>query len=240
MSPSDLTTFLQGVDVEAQAAAFYANAPPLNICRAASLPIHNCLRIPRKPRKDAHITPSTHRPPVLASAHLLLWTTPHSETFQTSLEAGLPETAILKLFKVMSHSLDESTRSNYVAGLLRFTQFCDANNIPEADQMPASEPLLSSFAASSAGLTSEKTLSNWLAGLHYWHVVNGAPWHGADMLHHVRRGFAKLVPPSSKCAKHPPVTIKAMVALKAGLDLSNAFDAAVWAIACIAFWSCCR
>jgi hypothetical protein len=103
--------------------------------------------------------------------------------------------------------------------------------------MPTSEPLLASFAASSAGLTSDKTLSNWLAGLHYWHVVNGAPWHGADMLHHVQCGFAKLVPPSSKRAKRPPVTIKAMVALKAGLNLSNAFDAAVWALACI--WSCC-
>lgn len=240
MSPSDLATFLQGINVDKQAAAFYANAPPVNIWRAASLPIHGHLRIPRKPHKDARITPSSLHPPVLASDHLLLWTTPHSETFQTSLEASLPDTAILNLFKVMLHSLDENTRSNYGAGLLRFTQHCDANNIPEADWMPASEPLLSSFAASAAGLMSEKTLSNWLAGLHYWHVVNGAPWHGADMLHHVRRGFAKLVPPSSKRAKCPPVTIEAMVALRAGLDLSNAFDAAVWAIACIAFWSCCR
>ncbi|KAF9460773.1 hypothetical protein BDZ94DRAFT_1145246, partial [Collybia nuda] len=159
------------------------------------------LRIPRKPRKDAHITPSSHRPPVLASDCLLLWTTPHSKTFQTSLEAGLPDTAILKLFQVMSHSLDESTHSNYGAGLLRFTQFCDTNNIPEVDRMPASESLLSSFAASAAGLTSEKTLSNWLAGLHYWHVINGAPWRGAGVLHHVRQDFAKLVPPSSKWAK---------------------------------------
>jgi hypothetical protein len=31
-----------------------------------------------------------------------------------------------------------------------------------------------------------------------------------------------------------------MVALKAGLDLSNAFNVAVWALACVAFWSCCR
>jgi hypothetical protein len=106
--------------------------------------------------------------------------------------------------------------------------------------MPASESLLSTFAASAAGHLSDKTLASWLAGLHYWHTVNGATWHGNDMLHHVRRGFAKLVPPSSKRAKRPPVTLEAMIALRSGLDLTNAFDAAVWAIAAVAFWSCCR
>jgi hypothetical protein len=105
--------------------------------------------------------------------------------------------------------------------------------------MPASEILLSAFSASAAGAASESALNNWLAGLQYWHVVN-APWHGADMLHHVRRRFAKLVPPSSKQAKRPPVTIEALVALKSGLDLSNTFNAAVWAVASVTFWSCCR
>jgi hypothetical protein len=75
-----------------------------------------------------------------------------------------------------THSLDKNTHSNYGTGLLCFTQFCDTSGVPEVDWMPAAELLL----ASSAGLTSDKTLSNWLAGLHYWH-----PWHGADMLHHV-------------------------------------------------------
>ncbi|TFK24825.1 hypothetical protein FA15DRAFT_680564 [Coprinopsis marcescibilis] len=31
-----------------------------------------------------------------------------------------------------------------------------------------------------------------------------------------------------------------MVSLRAGLDISNPCDAAVWAVAAIAFWSCCR
>ncbi|GLB38818.1 hypothetical protein LshimejAT787_0506830 [Lyophyllum shimeji] len=238
--PDRLTALLDGVDVQAQAAAFYANAPPLDVRRAASLPTDGRIRVPRKPRKDAHITPSFHRPHVLASERVLRWTTPHSEQFQASIEAELPNPAILKLFKVMLFSLDENTRSNYGAGLLRFTQYCDTHHIPEHSRMPASELLLSAFSASAAGSASESALNNWLAGLQYWHVVNGAPWHGSDMLHHVRRGFAKLVPPSSKRAKRPPVTIEALIALRSGLDLSNAFDAAVWAVASVAFWSCCR
>jgi hypothetical protein len=240
MSQSDrLTVFLNGVDVSAQAAAFYANAPPLDLRQVASLPADGRIRLPRT-RKDARIASSSHRPNVLASERVLRWTTPHSEKFQTALEAELPSSSILKLFQVMLFSLDENTRSNYGAGLLRFTQYCDAHSIPEHSRMPASEILLSAFSASAAGSASESALNNWLAGLQYWHVVNGAPWHGSDMLHHVRRGFAKLVPPSSKRAKRPPVTIEALVALKSGLDLSNAFDAAVWAVASVAFWSCCR
>ncbi|KAI5981110.1 hypothetical protein EDD15DRAFT_2337602 [Pisolithus albus] len=87
---------------------------------------------------------------------------------------------------------------------------------------------------------SQKTLNNWLAALHFWHIVNGAPWHGNDMLRHVRRVFTKLVPPSSKRAKRPPVTLEALCILHDRLDLSNTFDASVWALASLAFWSCCR
>jgi hypothetical protein len=234
-----LSFFLKDVDIPAQAAAFYANAPSLDIRHAASLPPDGRIRIPCT-RKDAHIVFSSHRPNVLASERVLRWTTPHSDIFQSALDSQLPSSAILKLFKVMLFSLDENTRSNYGAGLLRFTQYCDSHSIPEHSRMPASEILLSSFAASAAGSVSESALNNWLAGLQYWHVVNGAAWHGSDMLHHVRRGFSKLVPPSSKRAKRPPVTIEALTTLRSGLDLSNAFDASVWAVASVAFWSCCR
>ncbi|KAF8240142.1 hypothetical protein L208DRAFT_1234893 [Tricholoma matsutake] len=177
--------------------------------------------------KDVHIVPSSCRPNVLASERVLRWTTPHSDVFQSSLNSQLSSSAILKLFQVMLFSLDKNTRSNYGAGLLCFTQYCDSPHIPEHSWMLASEILLSSFAASAAGSVSESALNNWLAGLQYWHVVNSATWHGSDMLHHVR----------SKC---PPVIIEALTTLKLGLDLSNTFDAAVWAIALVVFWSCCQ
>lgn len=140
----------------------------------------------------------------------------------------------------MVRSLDTNTRSNYGAGLLRYTQFCDSINIPEAERMPAAEALLSQFAAAFAGTTSEKTLNNWLAGLQFWHVINGARWHGSQLLHHTRRGFSKMVPPSSRRAKRPPVTIDALCILHDHLDLSDSFDVAVCAVALVSFWCCCR
>jgi hypothetical protein len=137
MSQSNhLAVFLDGVDVSTQAAAFYTNAPPLDICHAASLPADGCIHIPQT-RKDAHVTPSSYCPNVLASECVLRWTTPHSDQFQTSLKVELPSSAILKLFQVMLFSLDKNTRSSYGARLLRFTQYCDAHSIPEHSQMPA-------------------------------------------------------------------------------------------------------
>jgi len=165
MSQSDcLTAFLEGVDIPAQATTFYTSAPLLDICYTASLPVDGCICIPWK-RKDACIVPSSHCPNVLASERVLRWTTPYSDTFQVSLEAELPSSSILKLFQVMLFSLDENTHSNYGAGLLHFTQYCNTHSIPEYSCMPASKLLLSAFSASTAGSASESALNNWLAGL---------------------------------------------------------------------------
>ncbi|KAF5381807.1 hypothetical protein D9615_005586 [Tricholomella constricta] len=56
----------------------------------------------------------------------------------------------------------------------------------------------------------------------------------------VKQGVTKLVPESSKLPPKPLATLAHMHALFDGLDMSNAFDAAVWGIASVAFWSCCR
>ena len=104
----------------------------------------------------------------------------------------------------------------------------------------ASEILLTAFAADAAGRVATSTLNTWLSGLRFWHIVNGAPWHTGPMLKQTRKGVRKLVPATSKRRKRPPVTVEHMYALRSGLDLTNSFDAAVWAIACVAFWSCCR
>jgi hypothetical protein len=197
-------------------------------------------RIPRKPRKGNEIALSIYRPHVVAGERLLKWTSPHTQIFRENMSKALPESHLTRLFEVMAFSLDQSTRDGYASGLLRFTQYCDNINIPEVDRMPASEPLLASFIAFHAGKVASSTIDNWLAGLHFWHTINGAQWNGGDILSRAKKGAQKLVPISSKRAKRPPVTIEHLYALRNGLDLSNAFDAAVWSIACIAFWCCCR
>ncbi|KIO12981.1 hypothetical protein M404DRAFT_123531, partial [Pisolithus tinctorius Marx 270] len=195
---------------------------------------------PRRPKPNAIIQPSPWRPHIAASDQLICWSSPHASNFLTSLETHFPSLSVFQLFRVMLQSLDTNTHSNYGAGLLRFTQFCDNLSIPEADRMPVSAELITLFASHHARHFSDKTLNNWLAGLHFWHIVNGAVWNTDDMLRHVWRGFAKLIPPSSKLAKCPPVTLDALCILHDHLNLGNSFDATVWVLASVAFWCCCH
>lgn len=60
------------------------------------------------------------------------------------------------------------------------------------------------------------------------------------MVHHTRRGFLKMVPPSARWAKRPPVTIEALSILYDNLTFSEPADCAVGAAAFTAFWCCCR
>ncbi|PPR03772.1 hypothetical protein CVT26_005787 [Gymnopilus dilepis] len=240
MSDTPLARALAGVDVAAEAGRLRSR---LGSESRALEPQVSARRIkkPRRPRPGNSYTPSALRPHVLASDRLIAWTTPCTLSFRQSLNSLLPSADAYALLQVMLFSLDEDTRSVYGAGPLRFTQYCDSRNIPEEDRMPASEVLLAGFAtAMAAGKVASTTLDNWLAGLHFWHTINGAPWHGHDMLRTVKNGVAKLVPDTSRRAKRPPVTIQHLYALRRGLDLSSSFDAAVWALACIAFWSCCE
>jgi len=160
--------------------------------------------------------------------------------YNNNLHTELSPEAISSLFRVLLVSLDVNTRKNYGSGLLRFTQFCDAERVSEFKRLPASESLLAAFCASWASRVASSKVGTWLAGLHFWHKFHGAPWYGGEILSSIQKGIAKLVPDSSKRTQCPPVTIEHMHSLFDGLDLSNSFDAAVWALACTAFWCCNR
>lgn len=197
-------------------------------------------RKPRKPRAGCEYSPSKYRPLVLAHERIQKWETPCTDEYRR-VQNSISPAGFQKFLEVMLLGLDEGTRSNYGAGLLRFTQFCDTLSIHEEARMPASAHLLAIFAADAAGYNSDGTVNNWLAGLKVWHDVNGTQWNGdSPQMKRVKAGIKKLVPPTSKRAKRPPVTIEHMYALYAMLDLTNCKDAAVWATACVAFWGCCR
>ncbi|KAG2055718.1 hypothetical protein BDR06DRAFT_933241 [Suillus hirtellus] len=230
---------MRGADIEAAAAgSWHSNGSPPQVREAAGATRpYERIRGP----SDESCGPSSYRPSVLASERVLLWTTPHGVTFQNQLEQLYPESCVVKLFFVMAESLDERTRNDYGAGLLHFNQFCDRLSIPEQDRMPASEVLLSIFIADAAGSISGSTANNWLAGLRFWHVINGAQWHGerSECLRHVQRGLRLLAPPNLNL-QHPPITLESLIQLHQGLDYSNTFDTAVLAIACLIFWCGCR
>src|SRR5882724_3094604 len=106
--------------------------------------------------------------------------------------------------------------------------------------MPASEFLLSMFITiHSLGLVGNSAMKTWLEGLCLWHMINDTPWHGSHLLCYPLRGTAKVAPQMSHQAKRDPVMIDHLKALCCHLDLTYAFDIAVFTLACITFWCCC-
>ncbi len=195
-------------------------------------------RKPRKPKPENIIAPSAFRPHVHADERLVFWSAPFIDSVRKSASKILPSEITRLLFNVVIHSVEPGTRSNYGAGLLRYHQFCDRFHIPESHRMPASELVLAAFASAWVGRVGSSTVDNWMAGLRFWHTINSAPWHGDRLLKAACATLGKLQPPPKP--KRPPVTLEHMHALRSGLDLTDAFDAAVFALACTAFWGCRR
>jgi hypothetical protein len=106
--------------------------------------------------------------------------------------------------------------------------------------LPASEPLLCAFAASLASIKSGSAASGIFSGLKTWHTLHDAPWRGSDRLRIVLKGVTALAPASSRKEPRAPVTLDLLIDLRNHLNLSDHFDAAVFAAATTAFWGQCR
>jgi hypothetical protein len=181
--------------------------------------------------------PSPLRPHVLAGDCFLTWMTPYGlNSMDEQLETFSPG-IIARRRIIMSRAVLPKTLGNYTARLIQFTKFCDDLNISEQNRMPASELLLATFVTTcGAGSVAKGAMEQWILGLELWHHINNAPWRGGRLLKCAVQGSAAIAPSSSTEAKRDPVTLQHLQCLCDHLDLSTSFDAAVFAVACIAFF----
>ena len=194
----------------------------------------------RKPRPENEYMPSSFRPSVPADRRILMWTTPHSEIAQAELDADLPIAQQKLLLSKLLNAVTDETRTQYGAGLLRFTQYCDRHAIPEGRRMPASYVLLAGFIADASCSASGKAIRNWMNGLRLWHIFNNAEWNGK---HSWISSIIRNADKEGIVFKRPlrnPITLDHLRALRQQLDLKNPLHAAIWAIAVISFWACRR
>ena len=188
-----------------------------------------------------HISPNLLQPLIPAAQSLTKWLTPYGLSCLDQLSFEFPTNIIIHHHQCLAKCIQPTTLSNYLASLLQFTKFCDDYGVPESDRMLALESLLShSIATWGAALVSKSTLKLWLEGLRLWHQINKAPWHGSHMLKRIVTGASKLAPAKSSLSKWEPITIEHLRSLCHNLDLANIFGIAIFAIACVAFWCCCR
>jgi hypothetical protein len=188
-----------------------------------------------------YLAPSSLQPLVLASDRTIPWQTPYSIQHRQLLLTRFLADHIERFQSVCASAVVRCTREGWRAGLLRFNQYCDSINIPEEEHMPAPQILLGMFIANcGASKVSESCITTWIAGLHRYHQIHDAPWLGGDIVTLVKKGVAAQVPIEATRNPRAPITITHITALHTHLDHSNSFDSAVFAVACIAFWGCCR
>jgi hypothetical protein len=195
---------------------------------------------PRRPQAGREISSSTLHPHVAATDRLRFWSTPYSLAFENRVSNTLPPSSVDSVFETIHAAYAPATKGTYSAGLLRFTQFCDENLIPEADRMPASFLLLVAFISSHKGRVSGCTIKTWLSGLKAWHDVSHAPWCGDDRWVQMARVTANKLGTAFHKKQRSPATTRHLLALCKYLDISTPSHAATWAIACGAFWGCRR
>ena len=92
---------------------------------------------------SSRIPHSPLHPHVSSPDCFLHWMTPWGLARLHQLSQFLPRDIVAREHIVVVQAVKPNTLSNYGAGLLRFTQFCDHFNIKEALRMPAPEWLLS-------------------------------------------------------------------------------------------------
>ena len=192
-------------------------------------------------RSDDHILLNDMQPHVATANKILLWMTPFGLCDMRSRSKFLPTHIITRECLVITRAISPKAQGNYAAGLLRFMHFCNDLGITEDLHMPAPEWLLSAFITTrGAGEVGKGTLSAWLLGLQLWHNVNNAPWHGSTHLKRALQGASHAAPSTSKKSKRLPITLWHLQSLRCHLTLTNTFDAAVFAMACVAFWCQCQ
>lgn len=198
--------------------------------------------------------PSGLRPPCRADERIFQWkgvNTPPPSTVDHPIIRHLADTA-------SRASLSDST--SYGSALRKYHLFCDVFSVPEAARLPAAYSLLHSFALWAAAdpdpadpvfadgtpfePVSVPVVRKYLAGVRAWHIAQGWPAPLSDE-DHARinwslRGLAKMQLGKRTRPPRPPATLPMLVALKATLDLSDSFDACVWAMASCAFWGLMR
>lgn len=187
------------------------------------------------------IAPCALSPYVSVADHIFSWCTPFTKVHDTEIAAALPPPLANYARMSIMGALALKTRSSYGVGILCFTQFCDKWHIPENARMPVSPYLLYAFIDSYHGFTPGKTIKLWMSGICDFHLACHAPWHGNDTwVRWVYSAANKETLQNLVHAPHAPVSIEHPLALKAAINISTPFHAAIWATTLFTFFGCCR
>lgn len=137
--------------------------------------------------------------------------------------------------KALENAWAPATLKTYSTGINAYVTFCRLHHIPSNLVYPASEFLLCAFVSSKQGL-SPATLKNYVTGLRAWHIRGN---HIFPTSERIKLIVKTTIPKTPSLPPKRAISIQMLECL--ALHLSNsAFDTAVLACACTAFWGLCR
>lgn len=206
------------------------------------------------PLAKLKLLPSLLRPDCPADQRLFCWKGVNIPP-QTMLDIPL-------LHALANMAIHHSWRDagSYGSGLRKYHLFCDIFSVPESDRLPASFAVLNSFALWAAAdpeptdielagdvpfePVAVNTVHKYLAAVRAWHIAQGWPPpisdDERDVISTALRGLENKQGHKRTRPPRPPITIRMLAALKSALDLTDPFDACIWAIAACAFWGMMR
>lgn len=117
-------------------------------------------------------------------------------------------------------------------------KFCEEENVPKRERLPASPELVGAFAAWRLGEVSGATARNDVASVRAMHIRNGFGWPNIPQLPLILEGMERKKPKHAVRELREAATGNHLRALATFLHLSDpsGFDPAVRAAACSALW----
>jgi hypothetical protein len=199
------------------------------------------------------LRPSPLRPKCKADERIFSWIGVNPPPAST-----IDNPVIHYLADLANHASLRDTGS-YGSGLRKFHIFCDVFSIPEAQRLPASFQVLHSFALWAATdpesidpllhasaqfePVSVGVVKKYLSAVRAWHIAQGWPEPLSEADHNrinwSLRGLENIQGTRSR-ALRPPITLNMLRGLKVTLNLSEPFDACIWAMASCAFFGMMR
>ncbi|TFY75423.1 hypothetical protein EWM64_g8589 [Hericium alpestre] len=96
--------------------------------------------------------------------------------------------------------------------------------------MPVSPDLLAAFLTAMAGLYSHSAFTNYVSGIHAWHMIHNLPWPmEMPLADAVQHAATAVMPDTSVKLKHLPICLLHLQLLWSHFNLLNSIDAAIWA-----------
>ena len=154
---------------------------------------------------------------------------------------NLTDADIARICMALSTAWADTTLETYGSGLLVFHVFCDRKNISKAQCAPVSPIIMASFVATLISSYSASTISNYIHGIHAWHILHGSTW----SLNHAEmdtllQAAQHSAPPTSCQPKHLLYTPAYISTLREHLNLSTPLHSAVFACLTTTFYTAAR